>query len=636
MRQVEISGRSETLEPRILQVLVALSRRRGEVVSREQLIETCWNGVVVGEDSLNRCIYRLRKLGESSGAFEVETIAKVGYRLHVAASPDTVASPANPGRTPDPETAGKLPAWLTRPVVLALAAFAVLALTAVIYLGVRNSRAVEVARPQMALAVLAFDSPSNDPEMERFARSVSLAIADNLTRGGQVLVKPSLSLALTGAEKAGAAQRLDAQLLVDGYVSRERDGVRIGVRLDHAKGDFTVWSSTLDGALDEPGVVGARLAGQIQTKLRLSGVVNLLNSGELRDAERARALLLVLQRSDDGDDLGAMEGTKRLQEIWPDATQPNFMRTIETMDALPILSRADRIIEFKAAKDAARLAHEFDDRESTGAFTATALATPAYAWGERIKGLEEAIATGRSVPPTANLAINYLRTGRSLAALEKTGDRPMTGKTSLVQRAEIFMALNDKTRADRDLLDGRHLWPLHPIFPQKYLEAAAWMGSPEEAETRLADHGAWAVPDGHRMLLSKFLAARREARRADDVEEQCASQAIRQDETASLYCLSALAALGRTDAAFGVLDILFPEIRPQPGEDPDTRWLEAPAVAWDPVVLYMPWTATLREDERIVPVFERLGLLDYWRTSANWPDFCTSETQSVCAQMKGK
>ena len=84
VRQVEISGRAETLEPRILQVLVALSRRRGEVVSREELIETCWNGVVVGEDSLNRCVYRLRKLGESSGAFEVETIPKVGYRLHVA------------------------------------------------------------------------------------------------------------------------------------------------------------------------------------------------------------------------------------------------------------------------------------------------------------------------------------------------------------------------------------------------------------------------------------------------------------------------------------------------------------------------------------------------------------------------
>mgnify|MGYP003546844450 CR=1 FL=1 len=66
------------------------------------------------------------------------------------------------------------------------------------------------------------------------------------------------------------------------------------------------------------------------------------------------------------------------------------------------------------------------------------------------------------------------------------------------------------------------------------------------------------------------------------------------------------------------------------------RWLEAPAVAWDPVVLFMPWTAKLREDARIVPVFERLGLLDYWRTSANWPDFCTSEPQSVCAQMKGK
>ena len=60
--EVIAPGRREQLEPRIMQVLVALAQRRGEVVSRDELIQRCWGGRVVGEDSINRCIFRLRKL----------------------------------------------------------------------------------------------------------------------------------------------------------------------------------------------------------------------------------------------------------------------------------------------------------------------------------------------------------------------------------------------------------------------------------------------------------------------------------------------------------------------------------------------------------------------------------------------
>lgn len=80
-RQVESAGAPETLEPRIMQVLVALARRRGEVVSRDELIATCWEGRIVGDDALNRCIARIRKLGEAKADFRLETIPRVGYRL---------------------------------------------------------------------------------------------------------------------------------------------------------------------------------------------------------------------------------------------------------------------------------------------------------------------------------------------------------------------------------------------------------------------------------------------------------------------------------------------------------------------------------------------------------------------------
>ena len=59
----ELSNQEDTvsIEPRVMQVLVYLTRRRGETVTRDDLIATCWGGVVVGEDAIQRCIGRLRK-----------------------------------------------------------------------------------------------------------------------------------------------------------------------------------------------------------------------------------------------------------------------------------------------------------------------------------------------------------------------------------------------------------------------------------------------------------------------------------------------------------------------------------------------------------------------------------------------
>ncbi|HEY1614745.1 MAG TPA: winged helix-turn-helix domain-containing protein [Rhizomicrobium sp.] len=81
--RVIANGQEEVLQPRVMQVLVALARAEGAVVSRDQLIEQCWGGRIVGDDSINRCIAKVRLLAENGSArlFEVETIPRVGYRL---------------------------------------------------------------------------------------------------------------------------------------------------------------------------------------------------------------------------------------------------------------------------------------------------------------------------------------------------------------------------------------------------------------------------------------------------------------------------------------------------------------------------------------------------------------------------
>lgn len=80
-REVIRGRRTEIVEPRVMQVLVALARTPGAILTRGDLTMQCWDGRVVGEDAINRVISRIRSLARTLGGFRVETVNKVGYRL---------------------------------------------------------------------------------------------------------------------------------------------------------------------------------------------------------------------------------------------------------------------------------------------------------------------------------------------------------------------------------------------------------------------------------------------------------------------------------------------------------------------------------------------------------------------------
>ncbi len=88
-REIVRGETREVIEPRVMQVLVALHRADGAVVSKSDLAQSCWDGRVVGEDAINRVMSRLRKLQEgiAADAFRIETVTKVGYRLAAADRP---------------------------------------------------------------------------------------------------------------------------------------------------------------------------------------------------------------------------------------------------------------------------------------------------------------------------------------------------------------------------------------------------------------------------------------------------------------------------------------------------------------------------------------------------------------------
>jgi DNA-binding winged helix-turn-helix (wHTH) protein/Tfp pilus assembly protein PilF len=108
---LERGGDRRVLEPKVMQALVVLARASGAVVSRDDLVATCWGGRFISEDAINRVLSRLRRQEEDLGAgvFKIETIPRVGYRLFVLPAARTEA-PA--------ETAGAVPSRTTRRVLV--------------------------------------------------------------------------------------------------------------------------------------------------------------------------------------------------------------------------------------------------------------------------------------------------------------------------------------------------------------------------------------------------------------------------------------------------------------------------------------------------------------------------------------
>ena len=74
---------SVKLEPRTMAVLVCLTESPAKVITRQELEDAVWSGMVVGYDTLSNTVGKLRKAfgDDPKNPQIIETIPKVGYRL---------------------------------------------------------------------------------------------------------------------------------------------------------------------------------------------------------------------------------------------------------------------------------------------------------------------------------------------------------------------------------------------------------------------------------------------------------------------------------------------------------------------------------------------------------------------------
>lgn len=94
---VVVDGTASALEPRVMEVLVALAEQAGEVVSAEQLLVEVWRGTFYGDNPVHKAIAHLRRVFRTMcdhpstlRPFESAAIAcwlKCSFRVSTAARP---------------------------------------------------------------------------------------------------------------------------------------------------------------------------------------------------------------------------------------------------------------------------------------------------------------------------------------------------------------------------------------------------------------------------------------------------------------------------------------------------------------------------------------------------------------------
>lgn len=287
--------------------------------------------------------------------------------------------------------------------------------------------------------------------------------------------------------------------------------------------------------------------------------------------------------------------------------------------------------EFKARREAARVelqrANELAPDEP-GVYVGLAALTHGTEWSEREailrKGLSQtegnatlSLVYGRFLT-TAGFLHDGLSWQRRAAGQERFGQGPMWWiASSLYRNGDVAGALtwlDDFIAAQPDHVNARR---------ERFLITA--LGRPPSDARALLISGNERPQDLDQTLQDIFVAYL-EAREDDTpATRRAAVDAILSGWPGYLpgsAGIRLLSRLGELDAAFELADAYV--------NDPRTA---RESYHFVPMFLFGPDTEAMRRDPRVVMLVERLGLLDYWRTTNHWPDFCQTEPESVCASM---
>lgn len=271
------------LEPKAMNLLVALAGRAGDVVSREELLSEVWPGVVVSDEALTQGVIKLRRaLGDTAKEpAYIETISKRGYRL-IAAVNRAEDSPT--------ERAASGPAVATavggRRRIAVIAALVVFAAGLAVWFAApwrddvdAPDSAVEVLRPDSRpmVVIRPFAAVGDDAQAALIAQGLTADLVADLSKVSGLWVAVESAVA-DPAGRQLAAETAAAQYVLSGTVQRGGDRLRVQVQLAEAATGRQLWSERTERSSSDLFAVQDEIAHGLLAALPV----------KVNEAERAR------------------------------------------------------------------------------------------------------------------------------------------------------------------------------------------------------------------------------------------------------------------------------------------------------------------------------------------------------------
>jgi DNA-binding winged helix-turn-helix (wHTH) protein/TolB-like protein len=610
--EVVSGARRDTLEPRIMQVLVALASRRGEVVSREDLITQCWDGRSVGDDAINRCIGRLRRLAEAEGGFVIETIPRVGYRLKEIAAPTVPVEESPAPAAMPPAAVPPAKAWWRRWWVVAAGIVLVAAVT---------SAQLWFSRPEPLnrVAVLPLQTLGGGDAARIFGATVVDEIVGVLNENQVQAVAQSQTAVLRGPERDDAARKLGVDFILDGTVKNTPQGLRVMVHLDRASSHLTLWSASFEAG--DTGIEPPRLAARVVDVIKAA-----LEAAELRDDA---AVAAYLKAHEYGRVPGRAASTLRRDQMRivvahaPDFSQGRSGLAWSSATLIPLVEPPAVPALRDVARREALKALELDPRNGETYLTLAALA-PVRDYAEQERLYRRGLAVQPDEPTlNSSLAALLEHLGRYADALPLYERAALLDPLSPRKNASYAAALliSGRVAQARTTIErAAKRWPDSSSVWTTRLNIATFI-NPAEVNARLAE-GHHVVPPPEPDFFTAMAAAS-DALLHNTPQTRAAARAsvlaaVADGHFSRNRAIELLTRIGEIDAAITVAEQAFPT--------------EPPAARPDASVLLRPSTAALRRDKRFLPLAERLGLVAYWKKHTA-PDFCRTETVAPCPDL---
>lgn len=565
----------QTLEPRVMQVFVALARVGGAIVTRDDLIRTCWQGTVVGEDAVHRAISQLRRVSEGigRGAFRIETIAKVGYRL-VA---DPASAPANAPAVPQPTVSRRL-IWVAAAVMLCLVA-------------------------AFATWRIAAEGPAYSVTLQPFDGSAALTGFDNelsntLTRRSVPTAGGQMGLKLTGAiEQHGDNTRVHSRLVMPDSEEVVWSG---GTTLSSTDPEATRAASAFVGAVTHCTLAFANDAGHVLARSALSRLAQACQL--MIGGEPAQGIRVARQLTRESADFAGG---------WFAVTQHAlalYLRGPSEVVALreEALAAAEKLI---ALRPRAQEGHVYK-----------ALAMPPEQAVEREQLLREAAAME---PIYADVGQAYLgdflvQAGRLEEAFQLYRQYGQRHSDIALSHVRVFFAAAATGRwpiAEEALDRARQLGTAS--LPLLLWRQAVWKGDWAEAERQ--------IPFEHPAQVEAETATYRALASGDRASKEFVARQVRPlpAECCVPLRIEMLTQLGDQREGLALLDQF--EAGLSPGRRPGNVGL----FLWDPAL------QSLWHESGIEPFLQRHGWIAYWRASKTQPDICGQQRAPSFCQSLG-